>query len=566
MKTLRTAAIAASVLSFGLAPMSRAEAPAGPYLAAMQAAHDSDFAEAAKYFTQALAGDPSDVSLIENAIGSYVGLGAFDRALPLAQRLDGLGTASQVGSIVRVEQLTTAGDWTGLLAAEAKGSIKIAPLVDGLVKGWADVGAGKMQDGLAAFDALAAQPATKAYGLYHKALALTLAGDYEAADKILSGTDNPGLNLTRRGVIAQAEILSQLDRDADAAKLLVTNFGEDMDPGLQQLKTRLDKGETLPVTVVTSVSDGMAEVFYTVGMALNGNTPDAFVLTFSRTAEALQPSHVDALLLSASLLERMGRNDLAIQTYARLLEDSPYYHIAELGRAEALDRQGKTDESIAVLQHLSQTHGDIAAIFVTLGDALRKAERFDEATVAYDRAIALFGPAKEAQWPVYFSRGITEERSKDWPKAEADFRTALKLKPDQPQVLNYLGYSYVEKKQNMDEALDMIQRAVKARPDDGYVTDSLGWVYYRLGKYDQAVVQMEHAVELTPADPTINDHLGDVYWAVGRKCEAEFQWRRALSFKPDEADAVRIRRKLEIGLDAVLKEEGALPLAVAKEG
>jgi tetratricopeptide (TPR) repeat protein len=140
------------------------------------------------------------------------------------------------------------------------------------------------------------------------------------------------------------------------------------------------------------------------------------------------------------------------------------------------------------------------------------------------------------------------------------------LKPDQPQVLNYLGYSYVEMKRNMDDALDMIQRAVAARPDDGYVTDSLGWVFYRMGRYQDAVVEMERAVELMPVDPVINDHLGDVYWAVGRKREAKFQWRRAMSFEPELDDATRIRRKLEVGLDAVLKEEGAAPLAVATDG
>jgi tetratricopeptide (TPR) repeat protein len=555
--------LALAAFSLGLAPMARAGEAPGAYLAALHAASANDFAKAAEYFSRALAADPDNTTLMEEAMNGYVGAGRFDAALPLAQRQLATGAANQTAAIVEVEELARTGDYQALIDRQAAGKLKIAPLVDGLVTAWAQIGAGRMSDATASFDKLIAAPATMAFGLYHKALALALAGDYEAADKILSGKDNPSLNLTRRGIVARAEILSQLERDGDASQLLTDTFGADLDPALVQLKARLDQGQTLPLTVVTSANDGMAEVFYTVAMALNGDAPDSFVLTFARAAEALEPGHLDALLLSAGLLEKLERYDLAIATYERIPAGSDYFHIAELGRAEALERQDKPDEAIAVLKRLSETHDRIAAVFVTLGDALRKQERYAEAEKAYDRAIALYGAPTESQWSVYFSRGISEERQQDWAKAEPDFRQALKLRPNQPQVLNYLGYSYVEKKQNLDEALDMIQRAVKARPDDAYITDSLGWVYYRLGRYGDAVRQMERAVALMPVDPVINDHLGDVYWAVGRKREAEFQWQRALSFKPDDKDAARIRRKLDLGLDQVLQDEGAAPLAVA---
>jgi tetratricopeptide (TPR) repeat protein len=423
-----------------------------------------------------------------------------------------------------------------------------------------------MSEALKSFDEVAETPATRAFGLYHKALALAAAGDYEAADAILSSQGNERLNLTRRGIIARAEILSQLERNADAIAALSETFGADLDPALGALKRRLEAGETLPVTVVLDANDGLAEVFFTVASALNGDTPEGFILAFARTAEALQPGNMDAILLSASLLESLLRFDLAIAAYDMVPADSAFFHIAELGRANALEQSGKKDEAIVVLQRLSETHDKIPAIFVTLGDSLRRLERYDEAAVAYDRAIALYGVPQEGHWSVYFARGITQEREKNWDRAEADFRQALRLKPDQPQVLNYLGYSFVEMKRNMDEALDMIQRAVAARPEDGYVTDSLGWVFYRLGRYDEAVVEMERAAELMPVDPVINDHLGDVYWAVGRKREARFQWRRAMSFEPELEDAIRIRRKLEVGLDLVLQEEGAAPLAVATDG
>ena len=176
----------------------------------------------------------------------------------------------------------------------------------------------------------------------------------------------------------------------------------------------------------------------------------------------------------------------------------------------------------------------------------------------------------DGKWFTLYARGITNERLGDWPAAEADFRAALELNPDQPQVLNYLGYSLVEKRIKLDEALGMIERAVEARPDSGYIVDSLGWVLYRLGRFDEAVDPMERAAALMPVDPIVNDHLGDVYWKVGRKTEARFQWHRALSFIDEdsapEADPDRIRQKLDVGLDAVLEAEGNDPVQVANDG
>ena len=206
----------------------------------------------------------------------------------------------------------------------------------------------------------------------------------------------------------------------------------------------------------------------------------------------------------------------------------------------------------------------------TLGDVLRAREDWAGAIAAYDRALERVPEDTQMRWVLYYSRGIAHERSGDMAASEADFRAALAVNPEQPQVLNYLGYSLVEQHRNLDEALDMIERAVAASPDSGYIVDSLGWVFYRLGRYNEAVGQMERAVELLAVDPVVNDHLGDVYWAVGRHREAEFQWRRAISFVDPtdvdgEADPERMRRKLDMGLDKVLEEEGAPPLKTGND-
>ena len=367
-------------------------------------------------------------------------------------------------------------------------------------------------------------------------------------------------------MIAHAQVLSQLGRNEAALELMEKAFTRDLDPELAAIRDRLEAGETLPFTVIRSADDGLAEVFLSVAGALKGETTDSYTLLYSRASEHLRPDdNTEALLLSAELLDQMEQYELATRTYDRVKQDDPAFHAAEMGRAEALRRSGKVEAATEVLRQLAKSRPEILGVHIALGDILRGQEAWAASEAAYDKAIALFESDLETHWVVYYARGITRERLKTWDAAESDFRKALELRPNQPQVLNYLGYSYVEMGENLDEALDMIERAVAERPDSGHITDSLGWVLYRLGRYEEAVGHMERATELLPVDPIVNDHLGDVYWAVGRQLEARFQWKRALSFDPEEEDAARIRRKLELGLDAVLAEEGAEPLAVAND-
>ena len=565
---IRTSAAAlASAILFAVTP-AVAEENAGAYLAGRQAAVQNDYGAAAEYFTRALVRDPSNVRLMEDALAAYLGLGDFTRAAPIATRIIQSTPSSQLANLVLLVRDAKSEDWEDLLNNLDAGQ-SVGPLFDGLVEAWALIGAGRMSEAVDAFDEVAESGGVEAFGLYHKAVALASVGDLESAAELFSGAAGPQLRLTRRGVIAYSEVLSQLDRGADAVDMIDQAYGDDLDPALADLRRQLEAGAPVPFTGITSPVEGVAEVAYSVAGALNGEAADAYTLIYARAAEYLDPDQVDAVLLVASLLDDLGQYDLATEAFDKVPRDDASFHAAELGRAEVLRRAGKVDRAVEVLKQLSETHPDLAVVHTTLGDVLRRDERFAEAKAAYSDAIALFEDDQESQWIVYFARGIAHERTDDWEAAEADFRKALELRPEQPQVLNYLGYSFVEMDTNLDEALDMIERAVAAQPESGYITDSLGWVLYRLGRYDEALVQMERAVELLPVDPVVNDHLGDVYWAVGRQREAEFQWHRALSFidegESTDADPERIRRKLEVGLDTVLEEEGAPPLRVADD-
>lgn len=565
-QTVRAGLLAAA---FTLPTLVSANGFAGDYLAARQASFLGDYESAAHFYGKALARDPGRPELLERAVLSNVSLGEVDRASTYADRLAQEGFASQIAQMAIVARDARGEAFAPVLTAidEKRG---LGPLADGLIKAWAQLGQGDMTTALATFDEVAGIQGLGPFAAYHKAFALASVGDYQTADDLLSSKLGAGMGATRRGIMARAEILSQLDRNGDAIDLLTTAFGNDLDPGLENLRTRLQGNETVPFTHVTSPRDGIAEVFYTLAGALAAEDNQDLTLLYARLAEYLRADHIDAILLSAEVLTQVGQYDLAVEAYARVPTDHPAFHAAELGRAEALRSDERMEEAIAVLEGLTETHGNMSVVYTTLGDFLRQEERFADAIEAYTTALSKVGEITDRQWFVFYARAISNEREGLWEAAEADFRKALDLNPDQPQVLNYLGYSLVEKQVKLDEALAMIERAVKARPNAGYIVDSLGWVLYRLGRYEEAVPHMEHAAELMPIDPIVNDHLGDVYWAVGREREAEFMWKRALSFvdwedAAEEADPVRIKRKLEVGLDVVLAEEGAPPLQVADD-
>ncbi|WP_374645931.1 tetratricopeptide repeat protein [Tabrizicola sp.] len=545
----------ALALAAALGAPLRAE-DAGAYLAARVAEAQNDFRAAAGWYGRAILSDGSTPALLEGAILAELGSGDFALAVEAARKLKTLqGEPSQLAEFALLADEAQREDYAALLAAADKGR-NVGELVDGLVRAWASVGAGKMSDALAAFDEITRTEGLAAFGHYHKALALASVGDLEGADEILSGRAAGPIYMMRRGVFAHVQILSQLERNADALALLDKSFGTGPDPIVDALRHRLQAGEPLPFDTVRSARDGIAEVFFSVATALNGDADPVYTLLHLRVAGYLRPDHTDAKLLTADVLETLGQHQLAAETYASFPAEDPAHVSAEIGRAGALWSDGKVDAAIEALQALARANPDLVSVQFALADMLRAEDRFDEARTAYTAAIELKPRIDKEDWVLFFYRGICHEQLRDWAPAEADFRKALELNPNQPQVLNYLGYGLVDRGEKLDEALAMIEKAVAADPDKGYIIDSLAWAYFRLGRYADALEPMEKASLLEPVDPVVTDHLGDVYWMVGRKLEARFQWRRALSFQPTETDAERIRSKLELGLDAVMQAEG----------
>src|SRR5262245_36935934 len=300
--------------------------------------------------------------------------------------------------------------------------------------------------------------------------------------------------------------------------------------------------------IVDSAQSGAAEALYGLGAALGRRGGEDLGLIYLQLALYLAPSHPMALLSLADLYEGVKKAELAIKIYERVPAGSPMHRNAQIQRALDLDSLDRTEEAkTALVKLIEENPSDLEAV-TALGNIQRGRKEFSECADAYSKGIDSITKSEKPNWVIYYFRGICFERSKQWAKAEIDMKTALDLFPDQPLVLNYLGYSWIDQGINLDEGMKMIQRAVEQRADDGYIVDSLGWAYYRIGNVEEAVKHLERAVELKPEDPTINDHLGDAYWKIGRVLEARFQWSHARDLSPEPDDLVKIEEKLKSGL------------------
>lgn len=544
MKTL----IRSALLSLAIAaPTALPAENAGAYLAARQAASENQFETAAGHFKRALDADPDNLELLRASVYLGAVLGDLDNAAVDARTVLASGDEVPHAAVVLLVQQAQSGAWQDILDELDTGQHS-SPAIDSLVRPWALVGLGRMEDALAAFRAAAAEQGLSVIAARHEALALALAGDMEGANALLADPANSAMEM-RDLALARAQILAQLDRRDDALTLLEQRFGPaEGDTAVSELRGALLANEAVPFTAISGPADGIAQALSLVAAAHLEQSNGSQALLHARLAEALSPGLTDAILVSAESYLQLDRPDLAAAAFGAIQPGDPALPQAQMGSARAYDAAGDQDRAIAALRALTETRPDAPEVWSLLADVLRRGDALAQAEDAYSRALDLVPEETQSRWVLLYARAIVRHDLDKWPDAEADFRAALVLNPDSPNVLNYLGYSLVERNEKLDEALGMIERAVERAPDNGAIVDSLAWALYRLGRVEEAVPHMERAAELEPTDPVVSDHLGDVLWSVGRRDEGRFQWQRALSFDPEPEQAEIIRRKLESGL------------------
>jgi len=521
---------------------------AGSYLAARHAGAERDAAAAAAYYMNVLKADPHNADLLSRTFLSVVTEGNIDEAAKLADRVLQADKTDRIARLVigvRALKQKEYGAARQNFAQSVRGPV--TDLAAAMLSAWALAGSG---DTKTAVDTLDKLTGPDWYGIFkdmHAGLILDLANKKQDAGKRLERAYKADATALRT-VQAYGHYLSRNGGKDDALKVY-KDFDKALPnhPLIAQDMKALSDGDKLP-PLVESPQAGAAEALYGLGASIGRRGGEDLALVYLQLALYLQPSHALALLSLADLYESLKKPDLAIQVYERVPSSSPLFRNAEIQLADDLDQLDRTDEAKKRLEHVISEHPKDTEAILSLGNIQRARKDFADCANTYGKAIDTLPTPEKSNWVMFYFRGVCYERSHQWPSAEADMKKALELYPDQPLVLNYLGYSWVDQGVHLDEGMDMIRRAVEQRPDDGYIVDSLGWAYFRTGNYDEAVKNLERAVELKPDDPTINDHLGDAYWRVGRKLEAHFQWSHAKDLNPDKEDLPKIEAKLKDGL------------------
>jgi tetratricopeptide (TPR) repeat protein len=521
----------------------------GSYLAARHASVERDASSAAAFYRSALRTDPKNNELLDRAFISSVAEGDIDEAVKLADRILAVDKSNRVARlVVGVQDIKLKKYAAAQLNINQSVRGPITDLVATLLSSWATYGAGDPKTAVANIDKLTGPEWYPLFKDLHAGMILELAGKekdagarFERAYKL----DDSMLRVAE----SYARWLSRNKSDTSATAIYEA-FDKKLSrhPLVQEGLRETKAGKKMP-PLADSAQAGAAEALYGIGATLTRRGGEDLALVYLQLALHLAPNHPLALLTLGDLYESVKKPQMAIKVYERVPANSPLKRNAQIQLATDLDAADRSEEAIKILKSvITEDAKDLEAI-MALGNIERGRKKFADCAQTYAQGISVLPPNNDkANSVYYYYRGICLERSKQWAKAEADMKKALELQPEQPHVLNYLGYSWIDQGVNLDDGMKMIKRAVDQRPDDGYIVDSLGWAYFRIGNYEEAVKNLERAIDLKPEDPTINDHLGDAYWRVGRTLEAKFQWAHARDLKPEPEELPKIEAKINNGL------------------
>jgi len=526
----------------------------GNYLAAIVAGASRDLGAASVYLREAVREDPGNNDLLERAFVAFLADGSMPDAFRAADRLIQLDPSNGLAQLViGIRAIKQKSYQTARNHLQRGGRGRAADITATLLSAWSYLGSGNSKRAIETLERLKGEPSYNLFRDYHAGLILDAAGRKAEAEKRLKSAFDAE-KTTLRLVDLWARFQAR-NGDFDAAAATYADFDRLLPnhPVIREGMALVAKKDAPPRQISTA-QQGAAEVLYGLASAGNRQGDEAAALLYLRMAIYLDPGHDLAVLTLGDILERARQPEDAVAVYDRMPASSPLRPNAEIQAGLALENLGKPEEAVKHLDKVIADRPDDVDALSALGNIYRSRKLFTEAAATYDKAIAKLASPGRANWDLYYFRGIARERINRWPEAEADLRKALELLPDplgreRALVLNYLGYSLVDKHLKLDEGLEMLRRAVELRPRDGYIIDSLGWAYYRLGRYEDASREIERAMELRPSDPVINDHLGDVYWRTGRQLEAKFQWNHARDLKPEPEDLSKILRKIERGLE-----------------
>ena len=537
----------------------------GNYLSALIASADRDTPAAEVYYRETLRADPRNPDLLERAFAAALSNGDESSANSLGERLlarDSNNNLARLAIAVHdIEQGQFAAARSHLSSADAS---RARDVTTALLTAWCYAGQSDLRRALDTLDRIHDR-SVLAFRDYHAGLIAGLLGNSAEAQRRLKSAYDSDKNSLRfadayaRALAAQGDLAGATKVYEDFSAIIPHH------PLIERALADLKTNQALD-PLVHNAKEGAAEALYGLGSAGSRQGDELPALVYLRLSLYLRPSSDLTAVTLASLFEQLKQSDQVIAAYQLVPSSSPLKMGADIQIALELDGMGKTDEATRRLTEIVAARPHDVEALSALAELQRSAKKYVEAAATYDQAIAAVGIPQRDNWTLFYFRGICYERSKQWPKAEADFKKALELNPDQPLVLNYLGYSWVDQGLNLEEAFKMLRRAVELRPNDGYIVDSLGWAHFKLGQYAEATETLEKAINLKPADPVLNDHLGDAYWRVNRRIEAHFQWNHARDMGAGPGRSPADFEKIEVGLPDLTTNTAAPKASLQKEG
>jgi tetratricopeptide (TPR) repeat protein len=517
----------------------------GQFLAGQAALRDGQSKQAATYFDAAASMDDDPGLIGERAFTALLLAGDITRAAAVAPTAaDTPEAVKRLSVLTRVVEAIAVGD-----GKTAETLLKTSPpgfphqQAAALLGPWAAALAGD-KEGAVVQPTLRNDKLVQFFGQQGQARLYERAKRYDEAE-----TDYKALtaNAATASIFTldYGAFLERRKRHADAVALYDGALrAAPNDIGLLRARARAAaKGAPPPPP---TIRQGAAEGLIACAATFAGERQIQFAQAYLRLALRLDPARDEAWVLLGDLMNQNEDPKGAIEAFARVPATSPHYVTAQTKTAWSLNDLGDKAKALEVARAAATAAPNNRDAQVALADLLRSNSQWNESVAVLDPIIA--HESGSPDWRLLYLRAVSLEQGGRWPEAERDLQAALKLNPDEPELLNFLGYSWIDRGQHLKEALAMVQKAVDARPQSGAMLDSLGWAYYRLGDYKTAVEKLEAAVEMEPGDPDVNGHLGDAYWQVGRKIEATFQWRRVLSLEPDDKQKAEAEAKLKNGL------------------
>lgn len=524
------------------------EQPFGEYLTGRHALFNHQYDVAADNYLEAIKQDPENIELMQFSLSVFIAAGRFEDAFFVNEKLKEMDAQNEVSNILDFFNKTKNKSYNeALIDIDELSSTGIMNLIKPFFRAWIDAAEGSASEIDAVVNSFEEENNFNFFNFFQAGLIYEYLEDLEKAEKLYAQALNERGLLNLRAVEAYGKILKKNGKTDKAISILEEYI--DQAPANEQLKATLIEvqNDEQFEPFVSSLDEGFAEIFYTVSTILMQDNVKSIATNFLQYAAFFKPEFPLVHFLQAQIFESDQYYRGAQNEFDKIKSDSSLYFQSKLQRAWLYNDMDRSEETIAALLKLEKEYPDNREVLNSIAEFYRMNERFAEAIPAYSKVIDNIEEENVRDWIVYYTRGIVFDQEKRWAEAEMDFKKALEIRPEQPMVLNYLAYSWVDRGLNYVEAKKMLIRAVELRPNDGYIVDSLGWALYKMGDYEEAVPVLERAAQLETQDWAINDHLGDAYWTVGRKNEARFQWRHALSLSPDEDKIDLIKSKIKDG-------------------